>query len=214
MRSGWLPAVFSALVLMGCDRAPPPLTEARVVEQLRDNPDFVFRFETGPAASATTTCTPMPHLDESPRAAIAAGWIERRCVNNRIEFQLTAEGRRRSTHWMRHTLAGLANRATESPRLPRGPEDDDKEWTTWQVPVARFERSGRIDISKADRDARMRALIRGRWVLNDEGQLLRQAGWAALDAGAHAMSLFSLRSGKGGRYGPDAAWYLIELQPY
>jgi len=154
----------------------------------------------------------MPALEDNPRAAIAAGWIERRCENNRIQFQLTAEGRRRSVHWKRYTLEGL-NASTESPRHARGPDDDDQEWTHWYVPVARYERSSTGDIQSADRPHRMRVLVHGRWVPNDEGHLLRQAAWAEIDVRDHE-ALFTLRDAGGGRYRRGAAWYLLSLRPY
>jgi len=188
------------IALVSCSPSAPPLTEARVAEQLAAH-DLMLTFETGPdplqmASRASPGCTPTRDPTDEVKAAVAVGWIELRCESGRSHFELTPEGTRRSTKWQRHT--------------------DDSGWTYWHLSVARYERHGPIVVHRkdeTDHPTRMLAFVQGRWLPNEEGELLRRAGWTEIDSRDH-QAFLSLHNPDGGRYGRNAAWYLVSLRSY
>jgi hypothetical protein len=163
-----------------------PLTLERVREELGPDPDLVFEFATGPD-NPQLTCEQMgSQRDERTATAVAAGWLVRRCEDDHVQLRLTAEGRRRSVHWLR---------SGDGPGFTRQPEDD-REWTDWFVTAAHFERTALPRTESTDARDRKRVVVPGRWMANDEGQILRRAGWAELQGPAERDEDFVLAWGR------------------
>jgi hypothetical protein len=165
-----------------------PLTLERVNEELGPDEDLVFVFATGPD-NPQLACSQMGPAEDTiaqTATAVAVGWLDRRCENDHIQLRLSAQGRRRSAHW---------SRSGDSPLRPRTPEDE-REWTNWFVTAARFERIGAPEIQPTDEGSARRVVVRGRWVPNDEGLLLRRAGWSEIRAPAERDEDFVLRMGR------------------
>jgi hypothetical protein len=157
------------------------LTPRRTSALMGRDPDLVLIFAIGPdnpqltcaQMDATTAATDPANADAAMAAAIAVGWLQRRCENDHIQLRLTAEGRRRSLHW---------GRSGDSPLRAREPEDE-REVTDWFVTAARFERIGSPTIEPTAWDRR-RVVVNGRWVPNEEGRLLQRAGWKEISSAA------------------------------
>ncbi len=179
-----------------------PLTLARVDQELgrRDARayDLVFSFQTGPD-NPDLTCEQMGEAKDAflqTATAIRVGWLDRRCERDHIQLRLTPEGERRSTHWTRYDESGPA---------AQGHDTDGQ--TQWSLTVAHFQRTGVPEILPSDEGAvdalftfspRKIVRLRGRWIPNEDGQLLQRAAWHGIVAPADRDEDFVL--------GPWARW--------
>lgn len=156
-----------------------PLSLEQVNRDLGDDPDLIFEF--GAASADPPVCdasgTGDDDLAEQNAAAVAAGWVTRRCERGKIELRFTAAGLRLPA---------------KSP-LDLMPHDESGVLTTtFRLPVARFDRTGSPRFQRREWSWR-HVVVPGRWVPNREGQLLARAGWHPILAPALREESFELR---------------------
>jgi hypothetical protein len=159
-----------------------PLSPEQVDRDLGPDPDLAFEF--GADADVPIACGGSdkgddPRADQNAAAA-AVGWVTRRCEHGRTELRFTPAGRRLAA---RSPVGGAPADAADGAPIA----------TTYSLAVARFERTGRPEILAAPGSTRRRVVVHGRWVPNDEGKALAQAGWPPLQGPAVREEVFDLR---------------------
>lgn len=149
---------------------PPPLTEQRIIEDLGSD-ELVLRFYAVEEKfvaefSATYECRDATELDDEAHAAEAAGWTERICKDDPTAWKLTARGRKASLRWPgRDEVSREMN-----------------EMHSWEVTVARYERTGAPVIRPRSTPTELRVMIPGRWIPNEDGSRLLETGWEPIAA--------------------------------
>ena len=165
------PSVFllcaASIGVVGCT---PRLTEERVLEDLGKD-ELVFTFATlderfieqhrcapsaGPIASS---------VEEERAAAEAVGWAEDVCKGDPGVMKLTPAGHRASTRW----------KSSDEPRAAN-------ELRSWWVVVARYQRTGPPVIRAGAKATERIVMIPGRWIPNEDGKHLYEAGWTPIRA--------------------------------
>jgi hypothetical protein len=182
--------VLVAVVLASCRHSPPPLTEARVIEEQDPVEELSFYFGTGPdnpQLSCGQMAAPADAVEQTA-TAIAAGWLDRSCEDDHIQRRLTIDGTRRAAHW---------KRSGDSPLRAREPEDGTEH--SWYVTAAQFERRGAIEMLPDEVPDQIRVVIHGSWKTTDDGRVLQRAGWGPINT-PNLEEEFRLR---------DGSWYRV-----
>jgi hypothetical protein len=122
------------------------------------NPDLLFGLSTGDACTEGD-----PEAEARTVAAIAAGWLLRRCNGGRGELVLTAAG---------ELIVAKSRYGATTSDAP----DGVGRITTYTIAVAQFDRTGPAVVEAAAARTMRRVLLPGRWIPNADTRSFAHGG--------------------------------------